>query len=147
MQKGVKERYDKFALEYVTNGYNGSKAARDAKYGEKDAGKTAYRLLKIKYIKDKIEELKAILKAELSVEGVVQHFKEQYLACVAAKDRTNAIRILENEAKIVGAYEKDNAQKAEKTTLDAKTQQEVEEFARWSIEQKHKRHRPDKAAG
>ena len=51
-------------------------------------------------------------------------FSEQYTASTIAKDRTNAIRCIENKAKNVGYYAADNAQRTEKAALD---QQEVKE--------------------
>jgi hypothetical protein len=40
-------------------------------------------------------------------------FSEQYAACVAKNDRTNAIRCIENKAKNTGYYAADNAQRTE----------------------------------
>jgi phage terminase small subunit len=130
MQQAVKDRYDKFAAEYVTNGENAAKAARDAKYSENGAAQTGHRLLTINYVKNKINELMAVIREELTPEGVKKRFSEQYLLCVVARDRTNAIRILENQGKIVGIYELDNEQKANQINLDKAQTEEAQRIAR-----------------
>lgn len=129
MQNGVKNRYDKFVAEYITNGENAAQAARAAKYSAKGAAQTGHRLLTIDYVKNRIEELKAVLKQELTAEGVKKRFTEQYLLCTIAKDRTNAIRVLENQGKIIGIYALDNEQKAEQRQLTEKEKAEAQRIA------------------
>ena len=129
MQAGVKDRYDTFAIEYVMNGEIGAEAAREAKYSKNGAAQTAHRLLSIIYVKEKIEEIKAIVKQELTPEAIKKRLSEQYLLCIAAHDRTNAIRILENQGKIVGIYELDNKQKVEQVELSEKQAIEAKRIA------------------
>ena len=129
MQQGVNDRYDRFAAEYVTNGENAAQAARDANYSENGAAQTGHRLLTIVYVKNRIAELMAVIREALTPEGVKKRFSEQYLLCVVAKDRTNAIRILENQGKIVGIYELDNKQKAEERQLTEKQTEEARRLA------------------
>ena len=64
MQAGVKERYDVFAAAYVSNSQNGAEAARIAGYKPSRGRQTACRLVTIEYVKDKIRELMAEIKAE-----------------------------------------------------------------------------------
>ncbi len=56
-------------------------------------------------------------------------FEDQYKDSKQAKDRTNAIRCVENKAKNVGYYALDNAQKAEQVKLDQAEAVEVGRIA------------------
>ena len=57
-------------------------------------------------------------------------FEDQYKASDTAKDRTNAIRCIENKAKNVGYYALDNAQKAEEAELTEVRKKEAKRLAR-----------------
>jgi len=60
-------------------------------------------------------------------------FSAQYKASINAKDRTNAIRCVENKAKNVGYYAEDNAQRAEKAKLTAVQVEEAKKYAQWRL--------------
>ncbi len=121
-----------FVNTYQTNGYNATEAYRVAypkcKAGHQQAGS---RLLSNVVIQDAISKAKKALEEWLKGgrELCDKLFEDQYKASVIAKDRTNAIRCVENKAKNVGYYALDNAQKAEQVKLDAAEAKEARRIA------------------
>ncbi len=121
-----------FVNTYQTNGYNATQAYKVAypkcKSGHKQAGQ---RLLTFVDIKEAIDKAKKDLQEWLKggCELCDKLFEEQYQASVLAKDRTNAIRCVENKAKNVGYNALDNAQKAEEAKLDQKVAKEAGRIA------------------
>ena len=119
-----------FVNTYQANGYNATEAYRTAypncKSGHKQAGQ---RLLTFVDIKEAISKVKRELEEWLKGgrELCDKLFEDQYKASIKAKDRTNAIRCVENKAKNVGYYALDNAQRTEQAKLD---QTEVKEAKR-----------------
>ncbi len=110
-----------FVNTYLTNGYNATQAYKTAypncKSGHDRAG---HRMLSFDEIKKAIDKAKKELKEWLKGgrELCDKLFEDQYNASVVAKDRTNAIRCVENKAKNVGYYAADNLQRAEQVKLD-----------------------------
>jgi len=125
-----------FVNTYLTNGYNATQAYRTAypncKSGQDRAG---HRLLSYDEIKEAIS--KAKIELETWLEGgrklCDKLFRDQYKASVSAKDRTNAIRCVENKAKNVGYYAEDNAQKTEQAKLTEEMAKEAKEIAKWRL--------------
>jgi hypothetical protein len=110
-----------FVNTYLTNGYNATQAYKTAypncKSGQDRAG---HRLLSFDEIKKAISKAKEELQEWLNAgrELCDKLFQDQYKDSVTAKDRTNAIRCVENKAKNVGYYALDNAQRQEQAKLD-----------------------------
>ena len=121
-----------FVNTYLTNGYNATQAYKTAypncKSGQDRAG---HRLLSFDEIKKAIDKAKTELTEWLK--GVRELcdrlFEDQYKASVKAKDRTNAVRCVENKAKNVGYYALDNAQKAEEAKLAQTEAKEAKRIA------------------
>ena len=114
-----------FVNTYLTNGYNATQAYKTAypncKSGQDRAG---HRLLSFVEIKESISKAKLELQEWLKGGRDLcdKLFEDQYKLSLAAKDRGNAIRCVENKAKNVGYYAEDNAQKAEQQTLNTEQQ-------------------------
>ena len=121
-----------FVNTYLTNDYNATEAYRIAypncKSGHQQAGS---RLLLSVVVKEAIDKAKRELQEWLKGgrELCDKLFEDQYKASVTAKDRTNAIRCVENKAKNVGYYALDNAQKAEEAKLEQTEAKEVNRIA------------------
>lgn len=113
-------KYERFCQQYIVDN-NGTQAAIRAKYSEKTAGSKAVSLLQIVVIKNRI----AYLQLELSVttgvsaKSVVAGFRKIAFG-VLSKNLTNKhkLRALENLAKQLGLYSKDNAQRQGLTLAD-----------------------------
>lgn len=125
-----------FVNTYLTNDYNATEAYKTAypncKSGHQQAGS---RMLLNVVIKEAISKAKKDLEGWLNAgrELCDKLFNDQYKASITAKDRTNAIRCVENKAKNVGYYALDNAQKAEKTKLDEVQVEEAKQYAKWRL--------------
>ena len=125
-----------FVNTYLTNGYNATQAYKTAypncKSGHRQAGQ---RLLTFVDIKDAVSKAKKDLEEWLESDRKLcdKLFQEQYQASVAAEDRTNAIRCVENKAKNVGYYAADNAQRTEQAKLTAEENKEAKEYAKWRL--------------
>ncbi len=121
-----------FVNTYLTNGYNATQAYKTAypncKSGQDRAG---HRLLSFDEVKKAVSKAKEELQVWLKGgrELVDKLFEDQYKDSKQAKDRTNAIRCVENKAKNVGYYALDNAQKAEQVKLDQAEAVEVGRIA------------------
>ena len=78
MLQSTKQRYNIFALHYVSNGLNGAKAAKDTGFAKSSAKQTACRLLTIDYVKEEVARLQALFaeKAGMTVERVQQMYLE-----------------------------------------------------------------------
>ena len=121
-----------FVNTYLTNGYNATQAYKTAypncKSGQDRCG---HFLLSIPEIKKAVDKAKKELAGWLNAgrELCDKLFEDQYKASIKAKDRTNAIRCVENKAKNLGYYALDNAQKAEQAKLDEVTAKEAGRIA------------------
>ena len=125
-----------FVNTYMTNGYNATQAYKTAypncKSGQDRCGHFLLSIPEIKKAVDKAkEELRGWLKA--GRELCDKLFEDQYKASVKAKDRTNAIRCVENKAKNMGYYALDNAQKTEQVKLDEVQVEEAKQYAKWRL--------------
>ncbi len=85
------------------------KAGYSAKYARHFNSK----MLAMVGISEAIAARRAVIadKEGISIESTLKRFEDQYTLCEGAKDRVNAIRILENLSKHVGLYEQDNRQR------------------------------------
>ena len=125
-----------FVNTYLINGYNATEAYKVAypncKSGHQQSSSS---LLLIPVIKEAISKAKKGLDEWLEGGRKLcdKLFMAQYRDSVVAKDRTNAIRCVENKAKNVGYYALDNAQKAEKTKLDEVQVEEAKQYAKWRL--------------
>ena len=110
-----------FVKEYVENNGNAAEAYKKAypkcKIGHRQNG---YRMLTLDYINNAIVLCRKEVESwkEGGRELCDKLFGDQYQASVIAKDRTNAIRCIENKAKNVGYYALDNEQRVEKREMD-----------------------------
>lgn len=122
-----------FVNTYLTNSYNATQAYKVAypncKSGHKQAGQ---RLLTFVDVKEAVSKAKTELENWLNAgrELCDKLFQDQYKACIKAKDRTNAIRCVENKAKNLGYYALDNAQRTEKAKLTEVQALEAKRLAR-----------------
>lgn len=120
----------------MTNGYNATQAYKTAypncKSGHKQAGA---RLLTYVDIKEAVSKAKKDLTEWLEGGRKLcdRLFSNQYEASTQAKDRTNAIRCIENKAKNVGYYALDNAQRTEQAKLTEEQVKEAKEYAKWKL--------------
>lgn len=125
-----------FVNTYLTNGYNATQAYKTAypncKSGQDRAG---HRLLSFAEIKKVIDKAKKELQEWLKGgrELCDKLFEDQYKASVTAKDRTNAIRCVENKAKNAGYYAADNLQRTEQAKLTEQQVKEAKEYAKWRL--------------
>ncbi len=125
-----------FVNTYMTNGYNATQAYKTAypncKSGQDRAG---HRLLSFIEIKDALSKAKKDLQEWLKGGRDLcdKLFEDQYKASVTAKDRTNAIRCVENKAKNVGYYALDNAQKTEQDKITEVQVEEAKQYAKWRL--------------
>ena len=121
-----------FINAYLTNGYNATQAYKTA-YPNCKSGWSAHgaRLIAIGSIKEAITKAKEQLEEWLKGgrELCDRLFEDQYKASITAKDRTNAIRCVENKAKNVGYYALDNAQRTEQAKLDKTEAKELQRIA------------------
>lgn len=122
-----------FVNTYLTNGYNATQAYKTA-YPNCKSGWSAHgaRLIAIDSVKQAVNKAKEELVEWLKGgrELVDKLFSDQYKASVKAKDRTNAVRCVENKAKNVGYYALDNAQKVEEAELTEVRKKEAKRLAR-----------------
>ena len=79
----------------------------------------------LEHRKAEIDEFEGI-----KIEVVAQRHEELYKACIKAKDRSNAARVLESEAKHVGFYGKDHEQANEARQLSDKRETEAKRLAK-----------------
>ena len=125
-----------FVNTYLTNGYNATQAYKTA-YPNCNSGqdRAGHRLLSFVEIKDALSKAKKELDEWLKGgrELCDKLFEDQYKASIIAKDRTNAIRCVENKAKNVGYYAEDNAQRAEADKLNKEQALEAKEYAKWRL--------------
>lgn len=122
--KKLTAREEAFCQNYVISN-NGSDAARKAGYSELNANRIATRLLSNVHIQDRLTELRKPLQEKLEVnkEYVIGGFKkiaDLFLAEGNEKQAMTANKALDNLAKHLGLYEKDNEQK--KTEIVIKRQ-------------------------
>ena len=125
-----------FVNTYLTNGYNATQAYKTAypncKSGHKQAGSKLLTFVDVKQAVDKAKkDLEEWLKG--GRELCDKLFEDQYKASVSAKDRTNAIRCVENKAKNVGYFAEDNAQRTEQAKLTEAEVAEAKEYAKWKL--------------
>lgn len=112
-----------FCEEYVKD-YNGTKAAIRAGYAENGAEVSASRLLRLAKVNTYLKELQAIRAEQTKVDQawVLEKFQEIARASLTPNDKGKidahgAARALENIAKHLGFYEKDNSQLNKPTNI------------------------------
>ena len=122
-----------FINTYLTNGYNATQAYKTAypncKSGHQQNGS---RMLLNDVVKEAIDRAKKGLEEWLKGGRKLcdKLFSDQYKASITAKDRTNAIRCVENKAKNVGYYAEDNAQRTEQVKLNEVRREEADRIAK-----------------
>ena len=102
----------KFCDEYLID-LNGTQAAIRAGYSEKTAGVIAFENLKKPYIQEFINNRQKVLQELIEVDQVwvLQQFKENHEAAKLKNKVSDSNKSLENIAKHLGFFEKDNSQK------------------------------------
>lgn len=112
------DKYERFCQEYVVDN-NATQAAVRAGYSEKTAGSKGTQLLQIVSIQNRLTFLQLQLSQETGVTAkrVIQGFAKIAFGTVTKTlTNKNKLRALENLAKHLGLYGKDNSQRADAMT-------------------------------
>ena len=119
----LNDKQKRFCHEYIKD-FNGANAAIRAGYGEKGASATASRMLNYVNIKAYLDSLQAKMREESQIDAqwILEKFK--LIADLSLRenkqgkiDAHGASRALENIAKHMGWYEKDNSQLKSPSTI------------------------------
>jgi hypothetical protein len=114
-EKSLTLQQERFVLEYLSD-FNTLRALRAAGYTFKtdaDGRSRASYLLSLPHIAVVVAKKKAEIAEKLGLDAVncLKYFRLVFLEALTDRDFTNANRSLENVAKILGLYEKNNVQR------------------------------------
>lgn len=121
----------KLFIEYYCEGEtkgNITQSMVKAGYTAKYADSRGCRMLGLVGISEEIASRQAEIAdiEQITIESINKAFAKQLKLCIDAKDRPTAARILENQAKHVGYYEKDHSQREQLApTLSPEEQDQV----------------------
>lgn len=115
---GRQELFKDYYCEGETAG-NVKQSMLKAGYTPAYAEHSTHIMMSYAVVKEAITARKAEIEQieQLTIESINQGFADTLALCILANDRVNMCRVLENQAKHVGYYEKDNAQSGQQREL------------------------------